>query len=223
MGSPLFPERRHVTYGFLETASTPSVVAAQAANGSAEYWSGFRGDRSFDRFTQTEMDFIAQRDSLYMATVSESGWPYIQHRGGPAGFLRVLDEKTFGFADLRGNRQYISVGNIGADNRVAVILMDYPHRARLKLYARAEIKDLRDDPALAQRLALPGYKGKVERGILLHLEAFDWNCPQHITPRFTEAELAEVLGPINERMKALEDENRQLRARIAVAAPGEAV
>jgi predicted pyridoxine 5'-phosphate oxidase superfamily flavin-nucleotide-binding protein len=108
-----------VTYGFLEIASTPSVKAAQATNGSVEHWSDFQGDRSFDRFTQSEADFIAQRDSLYMATVSSTGWPYIQDRGGPIGFLRVLDEKTFGVADLRGNRQYISVGNIGADDRTA--------------------------------------------------------------------------------------------------------
>jgi predicted pyridoxine 5'-phosphate oxidase superfamily flavin-nucleotide-binding protein len=203
-----------VTYGFLKIASTPSVKAAQAANGSAERWSGFQGDRSFDRFTQSEADFIAERDSLYMATVSSTGWPYIQHRGGPIGFLRVLDEKTLGFADLRGNRQYISVGNIRADDRTAIILMDYPNRRRLKLYARAETKDLKDDPRLAQRLALPEYKGTAERAMLLHLEAFDWNCPQHITPRFTETELADVLGPVLERMQALEDENRRLRARI---------
>jgi predicted pyridoxine 5'-phosphate oxidase superfamily flavin-nucleotide-binding protein len=106
-----------VTYAFLEIASTPSVKAAQATNGSAEQWSDFQGVRSFDRFTQSEADFIAQRDSLYMATVSSTGWPYIQHRGRRIGFLRVLDEKAFGFADLRGNRQYISVGNIGADDR----------------------------------------------------------------------------------------------------------
>jgi predicted pyridoxine 5'-phosphate oxidase superfamily flavin-nucleotide-binding protein len=108
-----------VTYGFLEIASTPSVKAAQATNGSAEQCSDFQGDRSFEGFTQSEADFIAQRDNLYMATVSSTGWPYIQHRGRRIGFLRVLDEKAFGFAGLRGNRQYISVGNIGADDRTA--------------------------------------------------------------------------------------------------------
>src|SRR5580698_316392 len=117
-------------YGFLDIASTPSVKAAQTANGSGGYWSGFKGDRVFDRFTETEVEFLSERDTLYMPTVSESGWPYIQHRGGPAGFLKVLDDKTLGFADFRGNRQYISVGNIGVNDRAALILMDYPKSYR---------------------------------------------------------------------------------------------
>jgi predicted pyridoxine 5'-phosphate oxidase superfamily flavin-nucleotide-binding protein len=204
-----------MAYGFLEIASTPSVKAAQAANGGAAVWSKFDGDRAFDRFTEAEADFIAQRDNFYMASVSETGWPYIQHRGGAPGFLRVLDEKTLGFADYRGNRQYISVGNISADDRVALILVDYPHRRRLKVYARAETKSLSDDPTLAGRLLTPGYKAKVERAVILHLKAFDWNCPQHITPRFTEAELAEALAPIRERMSELERENEALRNRVA--------
>lgn len=199
-------------YGFLDIASTPSVEAAQAANGSGGYWSGFKGDRVFDRFTETEVEFLSERDTLYMATVSESGWPYIQHRGGPAGFLKVLDDRTLGFADFRGNRQYISVGNIGENNRVALILMDYPNRRRLKIYAHAELRDLKDDPDLAQRLASPGYKAKIERAMLLRLEAFDWNCPQHITPRFTEAELAEAFVPVRQRIRDLEAEVRLLRA-----------
>jgi predicted pyridoxine 5'-phosphate oxidase superfamily flavin-nucleotide-binding protein len=207
-------EGQSVAYGFLDIASTPSVKSAQDANGSGDYWSGFRGDRTFDRFTDAERAFIAQRDSFYMATVSETGWPYIQHRGGPAGFVKVLDEKTLGFADFRGNRQYISVGNVNANDRAALILVDYPRRSRLKIYAHTEIKDLRDDVDLAERLALPGYKGKVERAFLLHLNAFDWNCPQHITPRFTEAELASTLAPVRERIEALEAENRRLRALV---------
>lgn len=207
-------EGQSVAYGFLDIASTLSVKSAQDANGSGDYWSAFRGDRAFDRFTDAERAFIAQRDSFYMATVSETGWPYIQHRGGPAGFLKVLDEKTLGFADFRGNRQYISVGNIAANDRAALILVDYPRRGRLKIYAHTEVKDLRDDVELAERLALPGYKGKVERAFLLHLDAFDWNCPQHLTPRFTEAELASALAPLRERMEALEEENRRLRAQV---------
>jgi uncharacterized protein len=199
-------------YGFLEIASTPSVKAAQAANGSADYWGGFSGNRTFDRFTENEVAFIEQRDSFYMATVSEDGWPYVQHRGGPPGFLRALDDKTLGFADFRGNRQYISLGNLGTNDRASLILVDYPHQARLKLFVHVEIKDLKDDPGLAARLALRDYKGKVERAMLLHLEAFDWNCPQHITPRFTEAELATALAPIRERLRALEEENRRLRS-----------
>ena len=204
-------------YGFLNIASTPSVKAAQAANGAADYWAGFRGDRAFDRLGEAEAQFVGQRDSFFMATVSETGWPYVQHRGGPPGFLKVLDETTLGFADLRGNRQYISLGNMNADGRAALFLMDYPNRRRLKVYARAEARDLAGDPELAGRLALAGYKAKVERGILLHVEAFDWNCPQHITPRFTEAELAVALAPVRERVQALEAENLRLRGLLDAA------
>jgi predicted pyridoxine 5'-phosphate oxidase superfamily flavin-nucleotide-binding protein len=209
-------------YGFLEIASTPSVKAAQAANGAADYWAGFRGDRAFDRLGEAEAQFAGQRDSFYMATVSETGWPYVQHRGGPPGFLKVLDETTLGFADLRGNRQYISLGNVNADGRAALFLMDYPNRRRLKVYARAEARELAGDSELAGRLALPGYKAKVERGILLHVEAFDWNCPQHITPRFTEAELAGALGPVRERVQALQAENLRLRGLLDAARVGKA-
>jgi predicted pyridoxine 5'-phosphate oxidase superfamily flavin-nucleotide-binding protein len=172
-------------------------------------------DRTFDRFTENEAAFIECRDSFYMASISESGWPYVQHRGGPPGFLKVLDDKTLGFADFRGNRQYISLGNVTADNRVAIIMVDYPHRARLKILAHAEVRDLAGDPALAERLALPGYKAKPERAFLLHLENFDWNCPQHITPRFTTAELEPALALIRSRLATLEAENQELRARLA--------
>ena len=129
-----------MAYGFLDIASTPGVRAAQEANGSGEYWANFQGDRASDRFTAAEAAFIAERDSLYMATVSESGWPYVQHRGGPPGFIRILDEKTLAIPDFRGNRQYISTGNLAANDRAALILMDYPHRRRLKIYAHVEAK-----------------------------------------------------------------------------------
>lgn len=203
-----------MAYGFLDITATPSVKAAQAANGSAELWSDFHGSRAFDRFGEAEAAFIQSRDSFYMATVSETGWPYVQHRGGPAGFLRVLDDRTLAFADFRGNRQYISLGNLSADNRTALILMDYPHRRRLKILARVETKDLSDDAELAGRLAMPDYKAKVERAFLLHLEALDWNCPQHITPRFTEAEIAEAFAPVRRRIEELEAENKALREQL---------
>ncbi|MDY7525188.1 pyridoxamine 5'-phosphate oxidase family protein [Sphingomonas sp. 10B4] len=170
---------------FLTLATTPSVLAAQVANGSAGLYDTVGGRRPADCFGPAEVQFIAERDSFYMASVSESGWPYVQHRGGPAGFLKVLDEKTLAFADFRGNRQYISLGNVAANNRVAIFLMDYPRRRRLKLYARIEARNLSTDPVLASKLDLPSYRGVPERVFLLHLEAFDWNCPQHITPRFT--------------------------------------
>ena len=204
-----------MAYGFLDIAATPSVKAAQADNNSLRFWSGFKGDRAFDRFTDNEAAFIARRDSFYMATVSETGWPYVQHRGGPSGFLKVLDEKTLGSADLRGNRQYISLGNVAADDRAALFLMDYAQRARLKVFARVTFKDPSSDPDLAAKLIVPATKAKVERIMLFHLEAFDWNCPQHITPRFTKADIDQAAAPMRARLTELEAENEALRAKLA--------
>jgi len=209
-----------VPYGFLDIAATPSVRAAQAAMGSDHVWQDFKGHREFDRFTPDEAAFIARRDSFYMATVSETGWPYVQHRGGPPGFLKVVDEKTLAFADHRGNRQYISVGNLSADDRAALILMDYAHRARLKILAHVEAVTLDANPDVARLVAMPGYKAKPERILMLRLVAFDWNCPQHITPRFSEAEIAEATQPLRDRLAMLEAENAELRAKLA---PGEGV
>ncbi len=203
-----------MSYGFLDIAATPGVRAAQEANGSAEYWAGFKGDRAFDRFTEAERAFIAERDSFYMATVSESGWPYVQHRGGPPGFICILDDRTLAIPDFRGNRQYISTGNLAANDRAALILMDYPNRRRLKMFAHVEARNLQADPELAAKLTLPAYRAKVERSLILHVAAFDWNCQQHITPRFSEAELAPALAPLRSRLEALESENRALRARL---------
>lgn len=205
-----------MSYGFLDIALTPSVRAAQAAMHSEQLWQNFKGHREFDAFTPDEVAFIAQRDSFYLATVSQTGWPYIQHRGGPSGFLKVLDTKTLGFADYRGNRQYISVGNLAADDRAALILVDYAAQARLKLYAYIEAVALDADPTLTQRVVVPGYKAKPERILLLHLATFDWNCPQHITPRFTQKEIATAMQPMHERLAALETENADLRAKLAV-------
>ena len=204
-----------MSYKFLDIAATPSVRAAQAANGSRDMWENFKGHRTFDRFTENEAAFIAARDSFYMATVSETGWPYVQHRGGPRGFLKVLDDKTLGFADFRGNLQYISVGNLAADDRAALILVDYPNRARLKILAHVEVRSIAADSELAARLSLPGYKGKPERALLLHLETFDWNCQQHITPRFTIDEIEAAVAPLRARIVQLEAENQALRAQAA--------
>jgi len=204
-----------MTYGFLDIAMTPSVKAAQAANGVGDQWSDFHGRRAFDHFTDNERAFIAARDSFYMATVSQTGWPYIQHRGGPPGFLKVLDEQTLGFADFRGNRQYISVGNLAADSRAALILVDYPRRARMKLYGHVAMTELSDNPELVERLMMPGYRARPERAMLFKLEAFDWNCPQHITPRFTEEELIPMMAPVRDRIAALEEENKMLREKLA--------
>jgi predicted pyridoxine 5'-phosphate oxidase superfamily flavin-nucleotide-binding protein len=201
-------------YGFLDIAVTPSVKAVQAQMGVDHVWQDFKGHREFNEFGENEAAFIADRDSFYMATVSQTGWPYIQHRGGPKGFLKVLDAHTLDFADYRGNRQYISTGNLAADDRVCLFLMDYPKRARLKIYAHVETVDLGDDPQLAETVAVGGYKAKLERAFRMRLEAFDWNCPQHITPRFTEREIMEAVRPLQNRVAELETENAALRARL---------
>jgi predicted pyridoxine 5'-phosphate oxidase superfamily flavin-nucleotide-binding protein len=205
-------------YRFLEIAATPAVKAAQTANGSAGVYDRFVGQRDFVRFTPAELDFIAQRDSFYMATVSESGWPYVQHRGGPPGFLRALDDRTLACADFRGNRQYISVGNLAANDRACLFLMDYPNRRRLKMYARVEIRTAAEAPETLPAVAMPGYAGKIERALVFHLQAFDWNCPQHIHPRFTESELSDLLEPMRQRMERLEAENTRLKEKLTSAA-----
>ena len=204
-------------YGFLHIATTPSVRAVQAKMGADRIWQDFKGRREFDRFTENEAAFIANRDSFYMATVSEKGWPYVQHRGGPRGFLKVVDDRTLAFADYRGNRQYISTGNLAADDRACLFLMDYAHRSRLKIYTHVETLALDADPALTEFVTVPDYQAKLERIFRLHLATFDWNCPQHITPRFTEAEIGEAVQPLRERLATLEAENAELRAKLAGA------
>ena len=203
-----------MSYGFLDIAITPAVQAAQAEVGADRLWRNFKGHREFDRFTDNEIAFIAGRDSFYMASVSETGWPYVQHRGGPRGFLKVIDDKTLAFADYRGNRQYISTGNFAANERGCLFLMDYPSRTRLKVYVHVDKLALDADLDLTERVTDVAYKAKLERIFRLRLEAFDWNCPQHITPRFTEDEIAEAVRPLRERLAQLEAANAALRARL---------
>ena len=144
--------------------------------------------------------FIADRDSFYIATVSERGCPYMQHRGGPRGFLKLVDDRTLAFADYRGNRQYISTGNLAANDRACLFLMDYTHRARLKIYAHVETLALDEVPALTELVTVPDYRAKLERIFRLRLETFDWNCPAHITPRFTEQAVAKAMSPLRDRL-----------------------
>lgn len=193
-----------MTHKYLSTLFTDDVKAAQAENGSRLGYSRFDGPAEADELTEAEADFIAVRDSFYMATVSENGWPYIQHRGGPAGFLKVLDSRTLAFADFRGNRQYISVGNIKHDDRVSLFLMDYPRQGRLKILGRMQAVDLADKPDLAEALAMPDCKAKVERAFVIKVEAFDWNCPQHITQRFTLAEIEPAVSSLRAKIAELE-------------------
>jgi uncharacterized protein len=186
-------------------AFTDSVRRAQERQGVRQQYARFSAHApSTERLGDAERAFLAQRDTFFMASVGESGWPYVQHRGGPKGFLKVLDERTVAFADFRGNRQYVSVGNLGADDRVALILLDFVRQARLKIYARARTVERDDDPDLIERLADPAYDARVERAIVLAVEAFDWNCPQHIVPRFTESEVLEMVRPLQERVEELE-------------------
>ena len=183
-----------MTHRFADIAFTDSVKTVQAEYGSRENNERLRTKAGpNDRLTSRETDFIAKRDTFYLATVSETGWPYVQHRGGPIGFLKVLNERTLAYLDFRGNTQLISAGNALTDDRCSLILMDYPNRKRLKILGHMQVKNAGDtSPELLQKLELPGYQARVERVVVIAVSAFDWNCPQHITRRFTEAEIAEM-------------------------------
>ena len=180
---------------FAGIAFTPKVQAVQARMGSRDaYRAAELGDAEAVELSPYEVEFIAARDSFYQGTVGESGWPYVQHRGGPTGFLKVLDTRTIGYADYSGNRQYISVGNLGGDDRVSLFLMDYPGQRPLKNWGRARLIDEDTAPALLPRLESPDYRARVERGVVITVEAFDWNCPKYITPRFTERQVRELVS-----------------------------
>lgn len=176
---------------FARIAFTPRVQAAQTRMGSRDaYRTAELGAAEVVELSPYEIEFIGARDSFYQGTVGENGWPYVQHRGGPTGFLKILGPHTIGYADFSGNRQYISVGNLDGDDRVSLFLMDYPGQRRLKIWGRARLIDEDAEPALVARLESPDYRARVERGVIITVEAFDWNCPKYITPRFTEREAA---------------------------------
>lgn len=195
-----------MSHRFAEIAFTDNVKAAQEhyrARAQNERLEASGGPN--DTLGPAEAEFIAARDSFYMATVSETGWPYVQHRGGPPGFLRVLGPRQLAFADFRGNVQYVSVGNLARNDRVALILMDYPKRQRLKVLGRMRSVDVAElDPEMLKRVEIPTYRARVERVMLIDIEAFDWNCPQHITPRFTQAEVDAAVQPLKQRIAQLE-------------------
>ena len=203
---------------FAELAFTSLVNEQQRKHGSGHlYERAERSDNTGDRLGPYEQQFISERDGFYMASTSETGWPYIQYRGGAKGFLRVIDDQTLGFADLRGNKQYISMGNLEHDNRIALFFMNYARQQRLKILGRAEVHE-GDEAAqkLMPDLVVPQEKTPPERAILIHVEGFDWNCPQHITPRYTLEELEEALAPMRRRLEALEAENERLKQLQAV-------
>lgn len=180
---------------FADITFTPSVKTAQSLYGSREANRGFElVEEKRDNLLGRDMEFIAARDSFYQATISENGWPYVQHRGGPIGFIKVIDAKTIAYADFSGNAQYLSVGNLLANDKVSLILMDYANRRRLKLWGHACIIHPMDDPQLLASMEMPRYRARVERAIVITIAAVEWNCPQHITRRFTEKEIEEMLA-----------------------------
>lgn len=196
-----------------ELMFTPAVQALQEAEGSRDMYVRSYGART-RVLGPEDIGFLESRSSIYMASVSETGWPYIQHRGGPVGFLKVLDDHTLGFADYKGNKQHISEGNVATNARVSLFAMDYPRKARLKLQGRAVFRPAAQHPALAEQLAADG-QGRVERLVTIEIDAFDWNCPQFITPRFDASEIAQLVAPELDRLTAriaeLEAENASLR------------
>lgn len=211
---------------YTDLAFTPTVRAVQTRLGSRSAYAPLdHTDDRRDTLGEREREFIEARDSFYQATVSETGWPYVQHRGGPVGFLKVLDEKTLGFADFSGNRQYISVGNLLGNDRISLFLMDYANRRRLKLLGRVRLVSEAEDPALVARVEMPHYRARVERAFVIEVEGYDWNCPQHITPRFTEAEveaeLEAAVAPLQTQLQQLQDELAVLRARASQASQAE--
>jgi hypothetical protein len=201
---------------FAEIAFTPHVKEEQAKHGSrSQYERMEKWGEPGDALTQYERDFIGERDFFYLATISETDWPYIQHRGGKPGFLHVIDDKTLAFADYRGNRQYISLGNLDQNDRVAIFLVDYPSRSRLKILGHAAAYEGERAQKLIEEVSTPQERKLVERVIVIKIEAFDWNCQQHITPRYTEEQVVSVLAPLRERLADLEEENKRLKSELA--------
>jgi hypothetical protein len=199
---------------FASIAFTDEVKVLQEKSGSRASYARMEKEVYQDGLTENEIAFIEQRDSFYMASIGENGFPYIQHRGGPKGFIKVLDAKRIGFIDFKGNMQYISVGNIATNNKVAIIMVDYPARARLKIYARAVIVELKDDPSLYEQLSISEYKSRPERMMVLHIEAYDWNCPQHIIPRYTVEEIEEAFASQKKYTSKLEAEIKLLKQKL---------
>ena len=198
----------------------PLIAFSEAAKeiqkkaGSRKNYARLEQQQFTDGLTENESEFISSRDSFYMATVGENGFPYIQFRGGPKGFLKVLDKSRLGFVDFRGNMQYVSVRNLATNKKVALILVDYPTRTRLKIFAEAEVVELKDNTSLFTELNVEDYKSKPERMIVLNVKAYDWNCPQHITPRYTWEEIEVAFNSQQEYIAKLESDIRLLKSKI---------
>ncbi|MFT3936161.1 MAG: pyridoxamine 5'-phosphate oxidase family protein [Chitinophagaceae bacterium] len=197
---------------FASIAFSPAAKELQEKLGSRRAYARLEKESYVDGLTESEIEFIGEGDSFYMASMGANGYPYVQHRGGPKGFLKVLNDKQLGFIDFSGNRQYVSVGNLTTNNKVALIMVDYPTRTRLKIYAKARIVELEDEPELLTRLNLDDYKARPERMMVLDIEAYDWNCPQHITPRYTVEEIEKAIAPQRQYIAQLEAEIKALKA-----------
>jgi predicted pyridoxine 5'-phosphate oxidase superfamily flavin-nucleotide-binding protein len=204
-----------MTNSFGSLAFTPVVKALQERYGSRRQYARLEqlGEMK-GGLGPDEKEYLGERDTFYMASLGESGWPYVQHRGGPKGFLKVIDDTTLAFADFRGNKQYISTGNLLTDNRVALIVVDYPRQSRLKLLGRVEIFEGDKAKDWLPKVRDPEYKAVTERVYVIRIEAFDWNCQQHIIPRYTEEEIRDVLKPIEKQMQELQKENEELRKKL---------
>jgi predicted pyridoxine 5'-phosphate oxidase superfamily flavin-nucleotide-binding protein len=192
---------------------TPATQKAQAERGSAKAYARRIAEGFPDKVTPELAGFIAEQDTVFLATATAQGAPYIQHRGGPKGFIKVIDERTLGFADYRGNRQYITLANLSDNDRAYLFLLDPARRQRIKLWGRARVVE--NDPALVERLFDQGTQAKPERAILFSIEAWDVNCSSHIVTRFTEAEIGEALATVQAKIAELEAENARLRALLA--------
>lgn len=200
---------------YLRQLFTPSVKQLQSRSGSrASYERAAARPDEPDRLGAQEREFLETADHFFLATIGETGWPYVQHRGGPPGFIKVLGPSRIGYAEFRGNQQFISAGNVQADPRASILIMDYANRARLKLIGRLRLVPLEDaDPSLRNRLVSPDYPGRAERVAIFDVEGFDWNCPQHIVPRFTVQQMEAVMAPLRLRIAELEARLAQADAR----------
>ena len=199
-----------MSYRFADIVFTPAVQELQKRYGSRDQYARMQASGEPEvTLGPHETDFLAQADSFYLATVSETGWPYVQHRGGPRGFLKVLSPMQIGFADFRGNLQYVSAGNASRNDRVSIIVMDYVHRQRLKFLGHLRFIEVAEaDPAIMRQVELPDYKARVERVAVIDVAAFDWNCPQHISQRFTLEQVEAASRPLHERIARLEEQLR---------------
>lgn len=205
-----------MTKSFGSLVFTPVVKSLQERYGSRRQYASLEQQTATPaRLGPDEREFLGERDTFYIASVGATGWPYVQHRGGPKGFLKVIDDRTIAFADFRGNKQYVSTGNLMTDDRVALILVDYPRQLRLKILGHAEVFEGELAKEWIKKVRDRRYKATVERVFVIKVEAFDWNCQQHIVPRFTETEIRDVLEPIEKQMQQLQEDNERLREQLA--------